>query len=209
MKDESKSKFRDSLGDLLNDLPDEVEGYGENDVDLQPVKMPSTQSAAMVRAKNKAEKTLNSLLSFYLSEEIIAEHEYIRAKASLDEYALGMLIRQMENSETAITLLMDTIHEGDVSPRMFEVLSDLQRTLLDIIKSQTMYLIAIEENAKKISRDVDVYHNNESSSSSSNNKQSGIKSRGTKDLMRALQETITQEKITDDDSIESIEEDED
>ena len=25
MKDESKSKFRDSLGDLLNDLPDEVE----------------------------------------------------------------------------------------------------------------------------------------------------------------------------------------
>ena len=43
----------------------------------------------------------------------------------------------MENSETAITTLMDTINEGDVSPRMFEVLSDLQRTLLDIIKSQT------------------------------------------------------------------------
>jgi hypothetical protein len=38
MKETSKDKFRDSLGDLLNDLPDEVEGLGENDVELQPVK---------------------------------------------------------------------------------------------------------------------------------------------------------------------------
>ena len=194
MKETSKDKFRDSLGDLLNDLPDEVEGLGENQLDLKPVSSDSGQGAQLVRAKNKAEKVMNSLLTFYLSEEIIAEHEYIRAKAQLDESALSMLIRQMQNSETAITLLMETIHEGDVSPRMFEVLSDLQRTLLDIIKSQTMYMVAIEENAKKISRDVDVYHNNESSTS---NKQSGIKSRGTKDLMRALQDTIKEEDIED------------
>jgi len=203
MKESSKDKFRDSLGDLLNDLPDEVEGYAENNVELEPVKINSNQNAQLIKAKNRAEKTINSLLSFYLSEEIIAEHEYIRAKAQLDEYALSMLVRQMQNSETAITLLMETIHEGDVSPRMFEVLSDLQRTLLDIIKSQTMYLIAIEENAKKISRDVDVYHNTESSSSS--NKQSGIKSRGTKDLMRALQDTIKEEDIQDVDGNENEE----
>ena len=43
---------------------------------------------------------MSSLLKFYLSEEIIAEHEYIQAKSQLDEYALGMLIRQMENSYT-------------------------------------------------------------------------------------------------------------
>jgi predicted transcriptional regulator len=108
----------------------------------------------------------------------------------------------MQNSETAITLLMETIHEGDVSPRMFEVLSDLQRTLLDIIKSQTMYMVAIEENAKKISRDVDVYHNNESSTAQ---KHSGIKSRGTKDLMRALQDTIKEEDIQDVDGNENEE----
>ena len=202
MKETSKDKFRDSLGDLLNDLPDEVEGLGENQLDLKPVSSDSGQGAQLVRAKNKAEKVMNSLLTFYLSEEIITEHEYIRAKAQLDESALSMLIRQMQNSEIAITLLMETIHEGDVSPRMFEVLSDLQRTLLDIIKSQTMYMVAIEENAKKISRDVDVYHNTESSSS---NKQSGIKSRGTKDLMRALQDTIKEEDIEDVDGNENEE----
>ncbi len=108
----------------------------------------------------------------------------------------------MENSEIAISQLMDIINEGDVSPRMFEVLSDLQRTLLDIIKSQTMYMVAIEENAKKTSRDIDVYHGN---SESNNKKQSGVKSRGTKDLMRALQETINEEDIQDVDSDENEE----
>ena len=95
MKDESKNKFRDSLGDLLNDLPDEVEGLSNNTEELQPVRVDSGQSAALIKVKNKAESVMNSLLTFYLSEDIIAEHEYIRVKAALDEYALSMLIRQM------------------------------------------------------------------------------------------------------------------
>ncbi len=201
MKDNSKDKFRDSIGDLLNDLPDEVPGL-ENTPELHKVRIESTQAVALTKAKGKAKKVMSSLLKFYLSEEIIAEHEYIQAKSNLDEYALGMLIRQMENSEVAISQLMDIINEGDVSPRMFEVLSDLQRTLLDIIKSQTMYMVAIEENAKKTSRDIDVYHGN---SESSSKKQSGVKSRGTKDLMRALQETINEEDIQDVDSDENEE----
>ena len=202
MEDNSKDKFRDSLGDLLSDLPDEVPGLSETP-ELPKVRAEGTQAVAMTKAKGKAKKVMNSLLKFYLSEEIIAEHEYIQAKAQLDEYALGMLIRQMENSEIAISTLMDTINEGDVSPRMFEVLSDLQRTLLDIIKSQTMYMVAIEENAKKTSRDIDVYHG--SPESDSRQKSQGLKSRGTKDLMRALQETINEEDIQDVDSDEDEE----
>jgi hypothetical protein len=202
MEDNSKERFRDSIGDLLSELPDEVPGL-ENTPELPKVRQESTQAVALTKAKGKAKKVMSSLLKFYLSEEIILEHEYIQAKAQLDEYALGMLIRQMENSEIAISTLMDTINEGDVSPRMFEVLSDLQRTLLDIIKSQTMYMVAIEENAKKTSRDIDVYHG--SSEGSNNKKQSGVKSRGTKDLMRALQETINEEDIQDVDSDENEE----
>jgi len=202
MEDNSKDKFRDSIGDLLSELPDEVPGL-DNTPELPKVRLESTQAVALTKAKGKAKKVMSSLLKFYLSEEIIAEHEYIQAKSNLDEYALGMLIRQMENSEVAISQLMDIINEGDVSPRMFEVLSDLQRTLLDNIKSQTMYMVAIEENAKKTSRDIDVYHGN--SESSGNKKQSGVKSRGTKDLMRALQETINEEDIQDVDSDENEE----
>lgn len=196
MKEESKNKFRDSLGDLLNDLPDEVPGLDDMP-QLPKVRAENTQAALTEKAKNKAQRVMNNLLKFYLSEQIIEEHEYIKAKAELDEYALSMLIRQMQNSESAIGTLMDTINEGDTSPRMFEVLSDLQRTLLDIIKSQTMYMVAIEENAKKISRDIDIYHGREETQSTKKGGQSGIKTRGTKDLMRALQDSINEEDIQD------------
>jgi hypothetical protein len=197
MKEKSKDKFRDSLGDLLNDLPDEVPGLSDTP-QLPKLRADNTQSALTLRAKSKAQKVMNNLLKFYLSEQIIEEHEYIKAKAELDEYALSMLIRQMQNSESAISTLMDTINEGDTSPRMFEVLSDLQRTLLDIIKSQTMYMVAIEENAKKISRDIDVYHNrSDTSSNKKGSSQSGLKTRGTKDLMRALQDSINEDEIQD------------
>lgn len=196
MKEESKNKFRDTLGDLLNDLPDEVPGL--NDMPQLPrVRAENTQVALTEKAKNKAQRVMNNLLKFYLSEQIIEEHEYIKAKAELDEYALSMLIRQMQNSESAIATLMDTINEGDTSPRMFEVLSDLQRTLLDIIKSQTMYMVAIEENAKKISRDIDIYHGREETQSTKKGGQTGLKTRGTKDLMRALQDSINEEDIQD------------
>jgi hypothetical protein len=197
MKEEAKDKFRDTLGDLLNDLPDEVPGLNDTP-QLPRVKAENTQAALTIRAKGKAQRVMNNLLKFYLSEQIIEEHEYIRAKAELDEYALSMLIRQMQNSESAIGTLMDTINEGDTSPRMFEVLSDLQRTLLDIIKSQTMYMVAIEENAKKISRDIDVYHGgSDTRSTKKSGGQSGIKTRGTKDLMRALQDSINEDEIQD------------
>lgn len=202
MKDETKGQIRESLDELLNfELPDVVPGLEETE-ELEPVKkissLPSLQSS-----KTKAKKVMNSLLLFYLSEEIIQEQEYITAKKELDEFALSSLIRQMENSEVAIGILMRKIdEEGDASPRMFEVLSDLQRTMLDIIKSQTMYMIAVEENAKKISRDVDIYKKGSGKKVKAG---SGIKSRGTKDLMMALQRTIKEEDIKDVESSENEE----
>jgi len=203
MKEDSKNKIRSSLDDLIgHDLPDEVPGLKDTP-NLVPVKSPGreTNNQALVRAATKAKGVMDNLLKFYLSEEIIEEQEYIKAKSQLDKYALSMLIRQMENSEHAITLLMDTINEGDVAPRMFEVLSDLQRTLLDIIKSQTMYMVAVEENVKKISRDLDVYHGK----GPHNKVDSKVSSRGTKELMKALQDSIEDDEITDIDSNEDEE----
>lgn len=201
MEKESKEELKSSLEDLLDyDLPDEVDGLNdEHELPRRVIK--DTQNDGILRARAKAKRTMDSLLKFYLSEQIIEEHEYIKARQSIDEMALSMLIRQMENSENMISILMDTIENGDVAPRMFEVLSDLQRTLLDIIKSQTMYMVAIEENAKKMSRDVDVYQDG-GSSQAKKSSNGGIKQRGTKDLMMALQNSIEEEA-----DVEEIEDD--
>ena len=55
MEDNSKDKFRDSIGDLLNDLPDEVPGLDEAP-QLSRVKIESTQAVALTKAKGKAKK---------------------------------------------------------------------------------------------------------------------------------------------------------
>ncbi len=203
MNEESKEELRSSLDELLGyDLPDEVPGLDEEH-ELKLVKREPTLPDNH-KAKNKAKKVMDSLLKFYLSEEIIEEQEYIKAKSELDKSALSALIKQMENSERAITILMRQIdEEGDVSPRMFEVLSDLQRTMLDIIKSQTMYMVAVEENVKKVARDLDIYQGGGSNKKIESG--GGVKSRGTKDLMRALQDSIKEDEIKDVDSIEDEE----
>lgn len=202
MKDEEKDEIRSSLDDLLGyDLPAEVPGLSDAP-QLTRAKEVAQVAPHEDKAKKKAQKIMDKLLRFYLTEEIIEEQEYITAKAELDKQALGSLIKQMDNSERAINKLMDTIFEGDVAPRMFEVLSDLQRTMLDIIKSQTMYMVAIEENAKKMAREIDIYQGGGSAATETQSKNGGAKSRGTKDLMRALQDTIKLE-AQDVDSIET------
>ena len=62
-------------------------------------------------------------------------------------------------------------------------------------------MMAVEENAKKMSRDIDIYRGgSETYQLSSGN--GGARSRGTKDLMRALQNTISDE-VTDVDGEEN------
>ena len=193
MKKESKEELRQSLDDLLGyDLPDEIPGI-DMGAELPRVSASSQVSPVEDKSRVKAQKVMDKLLRFYLSEEVIEEQEYIKAKAELDKQALGSLIKQMENSDRAINILMDTIFEGDVAPRMFEVLSDLQRTMLDIIKSQTMYMIAIEENARKMAREIDIYQPQSGMGAHRESSGGSVKSRGTKDLMRALQNTIKEE----------------
>jgi len=74
--------------------------------------------------------------------------------------------------------------------------------MLDIIKSQTMYLMAAEEGAKRISRDIDIYKKRddvrEIEASTPSGKVAGdTVQRGTKDLMRMIQDGINEDQIED------------
>ena len=137
-------------------------------------------------------------MKFYLSEEIIEDEEYIRAKKRIDEMTLSSLIFQLEAGEKALVTLLETIDSGELAPRMFEVLATLQKSMLDIIKSQTMYLMAAEEGTKRIARDIDIYTDKSNKKlTTGQNQQSGNVVRGTKDLMRGIQEDINPEEIED------------
>jgi hypothetical protein len=91
--------------------------------------------------------------------------------------------------------MLDNIDSGEMHPRMFEVLGGLQKTLLDIVKSQTMYLMASEENMKKLSRDIDVYKPQYKAIAAEKSNNNGmISSRGTKELMRSIQSDLKEDE---------------
>ena len=181
-----------SLGDLLNDLPDAVPGINETP-ELHKIRVENSSNNRIRENREKASRTIDKMLKFYLTEDIINRNEYVKAKSEIDKMSLSMLLTQMENSEKAIMSLMDQLGEGDVAPRLYEVLSELQRTQLDIIKTQTMHLVAVEGNVKKIAREIEIYEMQKELDSEHENDQSdrkSLKARGARELMQAVQKSI-------------------
>ena len=208
---EDKKSINSQAEDIRKELDDLI---GNNDtiqdvIETDPT-LPSkrdlptlpTYGELKISSSNKAKKTITSLMKFYLDKDIIEKDEYIQAKKKIDEMTMGSLIYQLQAGERALTTLLEAIEDGEVAPRMFEVLATLQKSMLDIIKSQTMYLMAAEEGAKRIARDIEIYKKRDDVREIEESTPSGRKSndnvqRGTKDLMRMIQDGIQDVDIED------------
>jgi hypothetical protein len=208
MSEDNKKSISEQADEIRKEL-DALIGEGQLDVETDPSDLPVTQRETSLAPVNyteiksqsttKAKKTITSLMKFYLDADIIEKDEYIQAKKKMDEMTMSSLIYQLQAGERALTTLLETIEGGELAPRMFEVLATLQKSMLDIIKSQTMYLMAAEESTKRIARDIEIYKKRddtreiEESGGDTGNKNI---QRGTKDLMAAIQAGI---KSSDDD----------
>jgi len=198
---EEKKSISEQTDDIRRELDkiigDEDGVQVDTDPDLPILKQNQTPSVSYTELKDKsmkqAKKTITSLMKFYLDADIIEKDEYLSAKKKMDEMTMASLIYQLKAGERALTTLLETIDGGELAPRMFEVLATLQKSMLDIIKSQTMYLMAAEESNKRIARDIEVYNKRtekrEIESAGGDSKSDNIV-RGTKDLMAKIQEGI-------------------
>lgn len=209
---EQADQIRQELDDLIGDGVMDV----ESDPKDLPIQARPTDLAPIVNytelkagATKKAQKTITSLMKFYLDADIIEKDEYIQAKKKMDEMTMSSLIYQLQAGERALTTLLETIDSGELAPRMFEVLATLQKSMLDIIKSQTMYLMAAEEGTKRIARDIEIYQQRQNQSEIEGaGGDSGNKNiqRGTKDLMAAIQAGIHGAAEEDIEDVEPTEE---
>lgn len=194
---EQKEIIRDSISDLLL----------ENDIDLNSEISDNTltfqkaqtinyyDGGALTKAKAKAEKVMGTLLKLYMSDGFISKSEYIQAKVNLDSMTLGKIMNQMEVSEAAIQVLMDNIQMGDVNPKLFDALGNLQRTFIDLVKTQTAYIENAELEYKKIAQEKEVSaddvierdHKNDISTG-------GLKSSNQRELMQLIRNTVDSSK---------------
>lgn len=210
---EEKKSIKDQAEDIRKEL-DELIGESvditettETDpgfLPIQPKEVLPSFGELKNRSTKTAKKTITALMKFYLAEDIIEKDEYIAAKKKMDEMTMSSLVYQLQAGERALTTLLETIEDGELAPRMFEVLATLQKSMLDIIKSQTMYLMATEESAKRISRDIEIYKKRddvrEIEEAGGSTGDSAVQ-RGTKDLMRMIRSGIN----SDSQDIEDVE----
>jgi len=215
---EKKRTISEQADEIRRELDNLIGDDGDLDIESDPTDLPiinqppvpSVNYAELKgKASKQAQKTITSLMKFYLDADIIEKDEYIKAKKQMDEMTMASLIYQLQAGERALTTLLETIDNGELAPRMFEVLATLQKSMLDIIKSQTMYLMAAEESTKRIARDAELYSkrvNNSEIEKATSGDETGNVMRGTKDLMAQIQMGISNSP----DEIEDIEiEDED
>lgn len=192
--EEKSNPYRDSISDLL----------AENDIDINedvdantltfkraPSPVKESESKALVKAKEKAENVMTSLLRLYLSDGFISKSEYVQAKVNLDSMTLGKIMNQMEVSERAISLLMENIEMGDINPKLFDALGNLQRTFIDLVKTQTNYVATAEEDYRKIALEKDSMSVEDTTATEV---QTGFKSSSQKDLMRMIRTTVANDK---------------
>lgn len=209
MKDQAED-IRKELEELIGGDTEPLEETVNTDPQLPAKRMEPLVSFGELKASStkKAKKTITALMKFYLDEDIIERDEYISAKKAMDEMTMSSLVYQLQAGERALTTLLETIEDGEIAPRMFEVLATLQKSMLDIIKSQTMYLMATEESAKRIARDIQIYKKRDDVKEieeSGGNPADGSVQRGTKDLMRMIRDGIDNNDIEDVEDVEITE----
>ena len=206
---EQADSIRKDLDELIGNDTEPITDIVETDPQMTPIrqvaKLPSYPELKEASVK-KAKKTITSLMKFYLDEDIIENDEYIICKKSIDEMTMSSLIYQLQAGERALTILLQTIEDGDIAPRMFEVLATLQKSMLDIIKSQTMYLMATEESTKRIARDVEIYRKKGNEKELESTDEDSTTQRGTKDLMKMIRTGIDKSDIEDVEAKDNTEE---
>lgn len=192
MKDQ-KELIRDSISDLLmdNDI-DLSSDISDNTLTFQKAQTINYyDGGALAKAKMKAEKVMNTLLKLYMSDGFISRSEYIQAKVNLDSMTLGKIMNQMEVSEAAIQVLMDNIQMGDVNPKLFDALGNLQRTFIDLVKTQTAYIENAELEYKKIAQEKEVSADDVVERDNKNEISSGgLKSSNQRELMQLIRNTV-------------------
>jgi len=201
---EQAEDIRKDLEELIGSSSDPINDTIEIDPQLPAKRVEASMSFGELKKNStkKAKRTISALMKFYLDEDIIERDEYISAKKKMDEMTMSSLVYQLQAGERALTTLLETIEDGEIAPRMFEVLATLQKSMLDIIKSQTMYLMATEESAKRIARDIEIYRKRddireiEASTGEKHSDDSTVQ-RGTKDLMRMIRDGIDSSDVED------------
>ncbi len=159
-KIEKKSTFLESMADMDDEesiIPKDNIFGGDTEQELQ--KKIDTHKSEFeeeeTKCNDEAKNLLLQLAQVYLDGDFIKDSEYLKFKMQLESKGLAGLVFQLNITRRAVFRLSEKIHTDEATPRHFEVLTGMNRIILDITKYQHEHLSKLEESMKRFSVDAD------------------------------------------------------
>lgn len=194
------SKTADNIENMVNEFND---GLLDNIVDDNTLVFTANDAEAVKKAKEERlkEATQKTLIAKKDAQDLVdsakelyskssTDIDYIRFKANADANSLGKILYQIEVTEEAITTVVDAINDGDTNTNLFKCLTDLQKTMMELLKTKNMYLTTIEDSFKQLTNDIEMSGAVEVESENEENVNT-VKMKGGRDLMKMINEAQT------------------
>jgi len=184
-------KISNQIEELISinpiDVPDSIDNIDENSLtferNLEQVK--AEQNVILEKSKDKAKRLMDSMLKTFVSQNFLEKSQYVRAKLSVYTANVSAIIKQIEVCENSIDIISSEIQMDPANDKLYSGLSALQKTLLELIKTQQVLISSIEADYKNIGETMD-----EDKSSEDDNVQNNVKVSDNKQLLNIIQKAI-------------------
>ena len=140
-----EEKIKESLDSIImqealeNIIPDSDELPRLKTTDLMDF------SGEKSTALSDAKALLDTITKFYMDDTSMSEASHVEFKKKVDAMNLSSMMFQLKSAQHAITKILEEIDLGNMHPRLFEVLAQLQSQIMQMPKDYQAYLKSLDE----------------------------------------------------------------
>jgi hypothetical protein len=199
-----EEKIKETLDSIIMDENLDAVETGTSDLPRLKTSVQMDYMDEKISSASEAKSMLDSLVKFYFDENLISSNSYLDYRKKIDSMNVSSMMFQLKTAQHAITKILEEIDMGNMTPRLFEVLAQLQGQIIQMSKDHQQYLDKMEKSYKVMKDDIDSknYNGGIMLGESNTDDQIGtpsddnaIRVRGTRGLMEGLRGIIGSEVI--------------
>ena len=132
-------------GAPIDDEPEELKPEPVFEFDFDKIEKES---------KRKARESIKKLVKDVIRNDEWYKSPFVQDKIEQDAEQLGNLYYQQKRMDTMMRANMQSVGQGNISPRMFETFTQMSKVLAETIAQISQFQISIRENYAKIKFDM-------------------------------------------------------
>lgn len=163
LNNDERERLKQELAMIENDIQRVINREGPSDnLEASSEDLPAIQNAVvhdydeeLNEIEQESQEIVDNLVGMYLDDDAnLINHDYIRKKRQKDADNFARLDFLVKSSQRIMVNVMREIDMGATTPKMFEVISMLQREMRENIKLSSTNLTNIEKFYKEMRKDL-------------------------------------------------------